>query len=158
MKRVFLFLVTNLAVLVVASVVLRLLGVEGYLTQRGVDVDLRSLLIFCAVFGMAGSFISLLLSKSMAMRTVGAQVIKEPRGTGGAVAGRDGAPPGAGRRHRHARRRRLRGPDAERLRHRRAQEQGAGRGLHRPAPAHEAATRSRPCSATRSATSRTATW
>jgi len=80
MKRVFLFLVTNLAVIVVASVVLRLLGVEGYLTQRGVGVDMRSLLIFCAVFGMTGSVISLLLSKPMAMRMVGAQVIKEPRG------------------------------------------------------------------------------
>jgi heat shock protein HtpX len=80
MKRVFLFLLTNLAVLVVASIVLRLLGVEGYLTQRGVGVDMRSLLIFCAVFGMTGSVISLLLSKPMAMRAVGAQVIKEPRG------------------------------------------------------------------------------
>ncbi len=80
MKRVFLFLVTNLAVLVVASVVLRLLGVESYLTQRGVDMDLRSLLIFCAVFGMAGSLVSLLLSKPLAMRAVGAHVIKEPQG------------------------------------------------------------------------------
>jgi heat shock protein HtpX len=80
MKRVFLFLVTNLAVLIVASVVLRLLGVEGYLTQRGVDMDLRSLLIFCAVFGMTGSLVSLLLSKPLAMRAVGAQVIKEPQG------------------------------------------------------------------------------
>jgi heat shock protein HtpX len=80
MKRVFLFLATNLAVLVVASIVLRLLGVEGYLTERGVGVDLRALLIFCAVFGMAGSVISLLLSKPMAMRAVGAHVIKSPRG------------------------------------------------------------------------------
>ena len=80
MKRVFLFLVTNLAVLVVASIVLRLLGVEGYLTRQGVGVDLRSLLIFCAVFGMTGSLISLLLSKPMAMRMVGGQVIKQPRG------------------------------------------------------------------------------
>jgi len=80
MKRVFLFLLTNLAVLVVASIVLRLLGVEGYLTQRGAHVDLGSLLIFCAVFGMTGSLISLLLSKWMAMRMVGGQVIKEPHG------------------------------------------------------------------------------
>jgi heat shock protein HtpX len=80
MKRVFLFLLTNLAVLVVASIVLRLLGVEGYLTQRGANVDLRALLIFCAVFGMTGSLVSLLLSKWMAMRMVGGQVIKEPRG------------------------------------------------------------------------------
>ena len=80
MKRVFLFLATNLAVLVVASIVLRLLGVEGYLTRQGVGIDMRSLLIFCAVFGMAGSVVSLLMSKPMAMRMVGAQVIKEPRG------------------------------------------------------------------------------
>jgi heat shock protein HtpX len=78
MKRVFLFLLTNLAVLVVLSAVVRLLGVEGYLTRQG--VDLPSLLIFCAVFGMGGAFISLLLSKPMAMRMVGAQVIREPRG------------------------------------------------------------------------------
>jgi heat shock protein HtpX len=80
MKRVFLFLLTNLAVIVVASAVLRLLGVESYLTERGVGVDMRALLIFCAVFGMTGSLISLLLSKWMAMRAVGAQVIREPRG------------------------------------------------------------------------------
>jgi heat shock protein HtpX len=80
MKRVFLFLATNLAVIVVAGVILRLLGVEGYLTQRGVGMDMRSLLIFCAVFGMTGSVISLLISKPLAMRAVGAQVIREPRG------------------------------------------------------------------------------
>jgi heat shock protein HtpX len=79
-KRVLLFVATNLAVLVVASIVLRLLGVEGYLTRQGTGLDLRSLLIFCAVFGMAGSLVSLLLSKPMAMRMVGGQVIKEPRG------------------------------------------------------------------------------
>jgi len=79
MKRVFLFLVTNLAVLVVASIVLRLLGVESYFTNQGMDVDMRSLLIFCAVFGMAGSVISLLLSKPMALRAVGGQVIKSPQ-------------------------------------------------------------------------------
>ena len=80
MKRVFLFLLTNLAVLAVASVVLQFLGVESILDEQGVGLDLRSLLVFCAVFGMAGSLVSLLLSKWMAMRAVGAQVIKEPRG------------------------------------------------------------------------------
>jgi heat shock protein HtpX len=80
MKRVFLFLATNLAVLVVASAVLRLLGVEDYLRQIGYTGNLSSLLVFCGVFGMAGSFISLLLSKPMAMRMLGAQVIREPRG------------------------------------------------------------------------------
>jgi heat shock protein HtpX len=80
MKRVFLFLLTNLLVITVAGVVLRLLGVDAYLVGRGVDVGLPQLLLYCAVFGMLGSVISLLLSKPMAMRMVGAQVIKEPRG------------------------------------------------------------------------------
>ena len=80
MKRVFLFVLTNLAVLAVASLVLHALGIEGYLVQRGIHTDMRTLLIFCAVFGMTGSVISLLISKPMAMRMVGAQVIKEPHG------------------------------------------------------------------------------
>jgi heat shock protein HtpX len=80
MKRVFLFLLTNLLVITVAGVVLRLLGVDAYLVGRGVDVGLPQLLLYCAVFGMLGSVISLLLSKPMAMRMVGAQVLKEPRG------------------------------------------------------------------------------
>ena len=80
MKRIFLFLLTNLAVLLVASVVLQWLGVESILDREGIGLDLRSLLIFCAVFGMAGSFVSLLLSKWMATRAVGAHVIQEPRG------------------------------------------------------------------------------
>jgi len=56
MKRIFLFLITNLAVLLVAGLILQLLGVEGILDQRGVGLDLRALLLFSAVFGMAGSF------------------------------------------------------------------------------------------------------
>ena len=61
MKRVFLFVVTNLAVLLVLSIVVRLVGV-GDPTQYG------SLLVFAAIFGMGGSFISLLLSKWIAKR------------------------------------------------------------------------------------------
>jgi heat shock protein HtpX len=80
MKRVVLFLLTNIAVLLVLSVVLRLLGVERILDQQGVDLDYGSLLVFAAVFGMGGSFISLLLSKWMALRMTGARVIKDPRG------------------------------------------------------------------------------
>jgi heat shock protein HtpX len=67
-------------VLAVASIVLRLFGIDAWLVSRGIDTDMRSLLLFCALFGMAGSGISLLISKPMAMRMVGAQVIKEPRG------------------------------------------------------------------------------
>jgi len=81
-KRILLFLATNLAVLLVASVVLQLLGVESVLDQRGVNLDLGSLLIFSAVFGMGGSLISLAISKWMARRATGAQVI-DPQRPGG---------------------------------------------------------------------------
>jgi heat shock protein HtpX len=76
MKRVFLFVVTNLAILVVLSIAVRLLGLDGYLTEAG--LDLRSLLIFAAIFGMGGSFISLAISKWSAKRMVGARVIEQP--------------------------------------------------------------------------------
>ncbi len=79
MKRVFLFLITNIAVLVVLSIVLRLLGIERILDEQGVGLDYRNLLVFSAVFGMGGSFISLLISKWMAKRATGARVITEPR-------------------------------------------------------------------------------
>ena len=79
MKRVLLFLGTNIAILVVLSVVLNLLGVESILDEQGVHLDMRALLIFCTVFGMGGSFISLALSKWMAKRAMGVQVIEQPR-------------------------------------------------------------------------------
>jgi heat shock protein HtpX len=78
MKRVFLFILTNLAVLLVLSIALRLLGVDRILNEQGTGLDYRSLLIFSAVFGMGGSFISLLLSKWMAKRATGAHVISQP--------------------------------------------------------------------------------
>ncbi|MEE2663577.1 MAG: protease HtpX [Myxococcota bacterium] len=78
MKRVFLFIVTNIAVLVVLSIVLRLLGVESLLQDNGVDLNYESLLVFSAVFGFGGAFISLLISKWMAKRATGAVVITEP--------------------------------------------------------------------------------
>ncbi len=77
MKRIFLFLATNIAIVLVLSVVLSLFGFDGYLTQNGLDMG--QLLVFCAVFGMGGSFISLLLSKWMAKRAMGAQVITDPK-------------------------------------------------------------------------------
>jgi heat shock protein HtpX len=78
MKRVLLFLSTNLAILIVLSITLRLLGVERILDDRGVDLDLRALLVFAAVFGMGGSFLSLAISKWTAKRFTGAQVIERP--------------------------------------------------------------------------------
>lgn len=79
MKRVALFLATNLAIILVLSITLRLLGVDSLLQQNGSDLDLQALLIFSAVFGFGGSFISLAISKWMAKRSTGAQVITEPK-------------------------------------------------------------------------------
>ena len=79
MLRIALFLLTNLAIVVVASITLSLLGFEGYLAANGVDLNLSSLLVFCFVFGMAGSFVSLLLSKKMAKMGTGTQIITQPR-------------------------------------------------------------------------------
>jgi heat shock protein HtpX len=78
MKRIALFLLTNLAVILVLSVVASLLGVDRYLEANG-SLNLTTLLIFCAVFGMGGSFISLAMSKWVAKRSTGAQVISQPR-------------------------------------------------------------------------------
>ncbi|MBI5462084.1 MAG: protease HtpX, partial [Gammaproteobacteria bacterium] len=79
MKRIFLFLATNLAIVVVLSITLRLLGVERILDEQGVGLNLNALLIFAAVFGFGGSFLSLAISKWSAKRMVGAQVIETPR-------------------------------------------------------------------------------
>ncbi|MGW8228675.1 MAG: protease HtpX [Gammaproteobacteria bacterium] len=78
MKRIVLFLVTNLAIIVVLSITLRLLGVERILDEQGVGLDINSLLIFAAVFGFGGSFISLAISKWTAKRMTGAKVIDQP--------------------------------------------------------------------------------
>lgn len=78
MLRIGLFLLTNLAVIVVAGIVLSLLGVGRYLDASG-NLDLQTLLIFCAVFGFSGSIISLLLSKFMAKRAMNVQLITQPR-------------------------------------------------------------------------------
>lgn len=78
MKRIFLFLVTNIAILLVLSIVLRLLGIEQILDEEGVGLDYNALLILAAVIGFGGSLISLLMSKWSAKRMVGAQVIEVP--------------------------------------------------------------------------------
>ncbi len=77
--RVVLFLLTNLAVVLIASVTFRLLGFESILQANGVDLNLQALLVFCALIGFGGAFISLLISKWMAKRGTGAQVIETPR-------------------------------------------------------------------------------
>jgi len=79
-KRIILFLATNLAIVLVLSITMRLLGVEPYLNANG--LNLGSLLIFAAVMGMGGSFISLAISKWTAKRMVGARVIETPETPG----------------------------------------------------------------------------
>lgn len=77
MKRIFLFVLTNLAVLFVINISLRLLGVDRILNQSG-GINFQALLILSAVIGFSGSIVSLLLSKWSAKRMVGAQVIENP--------------------------------------------------------------------------------
>lgn len=77
MKRVFLFVVTNLAVILVMSFMLSLLGVNRYLTGRG--INFHALLLFSLIVGFTGSIVSLLMSKQMAKWSTGAVVINSPR-------------------------------------------------------------------------------
>ncbi len=79
MKRIILFLATNLAIIVVLSITLRLLGFERILDAQGTDLDINSLLLFASVFGFGGSLMSLAMSKWTAKRFTGAQVIEIPR-------------------------------------------------------------------------------
>ncbi len=77
MKRIALFLATNLAIMLVLSLSVRLLGVDQYLTAKGINYGM--LLVFAAVMGFGGAFISLLLSKTIAKWSTGAEVITQPR-------------------------------------------------------------------------------
>ncbi|HEY5800168.1 MAG TPA: zinc metalloprotease HtpX, partial [Burkholderiaceae bacterium] len=76
MKRIILFLATNLAVMLVMSVVLSLLGVNRYLTANGLNLSM--LMVFSLVVGFTGAFFSLLISKPMAKWSTGARVITTP--------------------------------------------------------------------------------
>ena len=80
MKRIFLFIATNLAVVVLLSIVASLLGVDRILTQNG--LNLENLLWFSAIFGFGGAFVSLLISKQVALWSTGAHLISaSPEGT-----------------------------------------------------------------------------
>jgi heat shock protein HtpX len=79
MKRVLLLIATNLAVMVVLSIVASILGVDRWLTANGLNFG--ALLIWAAIFGFGGAFISLLMSKTMAKWSVGAQTIDGSEGT-----------------------------------------------------------------------------
>ena len=77
-SRVGLFLVTNIAVLAVLSISMRLLGIDQMLAAEGVGMNLTGLLIMAAIMGFVGSFISLAMSKFMAKRSMGVQLIEQP--------------------------------------------------------------------------------
>ncbi|GAB3109414.1 protease HtpX [Aestuariicella hydrocarbonica] len=79
MLRIGLFLLTNFAVILIASITLNLLGVGSYLESSGSGLNLTNLLVFCAVFGFSGSLVSLFLSKFMAKMGTRTQVIERPR-------------------------------------------------------------------------------
>ena len=76
--RILLFLGTNLAVIMLLSVVFSLLGIDNLLAANNVDLDLQALLIYSAIIGFSGSLISLFLSKTMAKRGMGVHVIEQP--------------------------------------------------------------------------------
>jgi len=77
-KRIALFIITNLAIIFVLSVVLSLLGIGRILDEQGIGLDLGNLIVFAAVFGFGGAFISLAISKWTAKRLTGARVITSP--------------------------------------------------------------------------------
>ena len=78
MKRIVFFLITNIAILLVLSIFLSLIGFTGILQNNGIDLDYNSLMLFSLVFGMGGSFISLYMSKWMAKKMAGVKVIQSP--------------------------------------------------------------------------------
>jgi heat shock protein HtpX len=79
MTRIFLFLATNVAVMVLIGIVFQILGLEGILAANGVDLNLWALLVLSAVIGFGGSFISLAISKWSAKHAMGVQIIEQPR-------------------------------------------------------------------------------
>ena len=79
MNRIFLFLATNIAVLVLISIVFHIFGFEGILARNGVQLNYNALLVMSAVIGFGGSFISLAMSKWTAKRAMGVEVIEKPR-------------------------------------------------------------------------------
>ena len=78
MKRIFYFIIVNIAILFVLSIFLSLTGFTGILQSNGVDLDYDSLMLFSLVFGMGGSFISLYMSKWMAKSMAGVKLIEAP--------------------------------------------------------------------------------
>ena len=78
MLRIGLFLATNIAIMALIAIIFQLLGLEGILAENNVDLNLQALLVLSAVIGFGGSFISLLMSKWLAKKTMGVHVIESP--------------------------------------------------------------------------------
>jgi len=78
MKRILLFIMTNIAIMAVLSITLRILGVDSILAENGSDLNIQALVVLSGVIGFGGSLISLLISKWMAKRMTGAVVITNP--------------------------------------------------------------------------------
>src|SRR6202161_4653175 len=76
MKRIFLFVVTNLAIVLVLSIVAQVTGLDAWMAQQG--GSLEGLLVFAALFGFGGALISLAISKWRALRTLGVRIIQQP--------------------------------------------------------------------------------
>ncbi len=134
MKRIFLLIATNFAVLLLLSLVMQVFGIDDWLARRGTDY--QSALVIAAIFGFGGAFVSLAISKWVAKRTMGVQVIEQPSSeaerwlvdTVRSHAQKAG--------HRHARSRHFRFARAQCLRHRRDAQFLAGGGEQRPAAHH----------------------
>ena len=78
MLRIGLFMATNIAILALFTIIFQTLGLEQYLAAQGINANLTGMLIMCAMFGFGGSFVSLLISKWMAKRSSGTQIISQP--------------------------------------------------------------------------------
>ena len=79
MMRIFLFLATNIAIMVVVSIIFNILGLSGTLDAQGIDLNLNALLVMSAIIGMTGSVISLAMSKWSAKRAMSVHVIEQPQ-------------------------------------------------------------------------------
>ena len=79
MLRIGLFIITNIAIMVLISIVFSLFGIQGVLAENGVDLNLTALLIYSAVIGFSGALISLFMSKFMAKRSLNVHVITQPQ-------------------------------------------------------------------------------
>jgi len=79
MLRIGLFLLTNLAVMVLVGIIFNLLGIQGILDANGVNLNMSGLFLMCAIFGIGGSLISLLMSKTIARMSTRTQIITQPR-------------------------------------------------------------------------------